>query len=686
MAGTINSLGLGSGVLTADLIDKLKSNDQTLMIKPFDSKIALNQQKAQALDLLNSLLTAFKSNVSALDSDTLYQKRTVSGNNDYASVTAASGSQIRNFSLEVTNTAKKNVLQSGSFSATTAPVATGTGAFNLSVAGVNYKIDYTSSTSLTDLKDNINNIAGKAVSASILQTATNQYSLVITSKETGKNQTISLTDMSAGNFLNNNLESAGIATGSFLAKDYLLANATGDTGNIAVNVDGVDYNFAYTDTTRLTDLVDSINNGTVVNQNGTALSQKVTAQIVEFGTNDYRMVLTPKNGVSPTITITDTPDPGTTGVLSQLTTVSNTNGSMNIIQNAEDAIFKFDGISMTRTKNEITDIASGLTVNLLKEGGSANIGITQNRDQISTEMEGLANSYNTLQKQLKSMLAVDKEAGTVGIFNGDNTIRGISREITRFITSVDSNGYSLANYGIDLDRDGVMSFNKSTFMEKMNADPEGTEKFFSGKTTITHIGTTSTSSFASASTLISSGASGTMKITIGGIGHNLAYDSTTTLQQMADLINADSTLFSKVTASVVESSTNNFRMVLTPKDNAIGESISISDSIGGGLLSAMTTTTTSNNVLSTTDGIFTSLNNVMKRYIGAEGLFTNLTEENKTQAKSLSDERAKAVKLLEARYATLTSKFAAYDSMISKINSQFSALQQQIQMAVNAKQ
>ena len=88
MAGTINSLGIGSGVLTADVIDQLKENDKAQQITPIDSKISLEQQKGDALDLLKSLMDSFQASVSSLDYDVLYQERTVSGNNSGVSVTA----------------------------------------------------------------------------------------------------------------------------------------------------------------------------------------------------------------------------------------------------------------------------------------------------------------------------------------------------------------------------------------------------------------------------------------------------------------------------------------------------------------------------------------------------------------------------------------------------------------------
>lgn len=666
MSGTINSLGLGSGVLTADLLDKLKAADTAALVTPIDSKIILNSQKTQALDLLNSLLSSFKSSVGSLDDDTLYQSRSVTGTNDGVGVTASSGSQIRDFSLNITNIAKKSVVESGAFTSSSSLVGSGDGTLKLGIAGKEYSIAYTASTTLDGLKQAINDAAGSDVTASILQTGTSAFNLVLTSKTTGQNQVMTLKD--AGGTLDSKLLMNDIQTGSFVAKDAFIAGAT-TSGNLAIAVDGATaVNVAYTDTTTLQGLADSINANT-------SLNTKVTASIVQSGTNDFRMVLTPKAGNAGVVSFADTG----TGLSGAITGSTVTSGTSTVIQDSKDAKFTFDGISMTRSTNTISDISNGMTISLLKDGGSANVAIVQDRSKITTSMQSMVTSYNTLVKELGNMTAFDAKEGKVGIFNGDNTIKNISREISRMITSIDSKGNSLPQYGIELSKEGVMSLNTSTFTTKMDANPDGLEAFFSGKTTVTRVGTTKSGSFATASTLISSGASGNMTISIGGTPTSLAYTNTTTLQQMADAINANSTLNTKVSAGVVQNTTNDFRLVLTPKGSSVGETIALSDSVGGGLLSAMTSTTSTQDISSTTDGAFTLLNKLLDSYTSASnGTITNFTKATKAVTTALAADKTKAAAALTARYDTLTAKFAAYDSMISKLNNQFNSLKQQI--------
>lgn len=461
MAGTVSSLGIGSSVLTADVIDKLKANDTANMITPIDNKITTQAQKKSALDLLSSLLSSFKANASSLSDDTLYQKRSVTGNNDAVSVTALSGSAIQSFSISNTVMAKKSVLESGSFSSETATVSSGSGTLSLSVDGSSYDIDYTSTTSLLDLKESINTKAGTKVMASILQTGENEYHLVLTSKETGASQNISLSD-SVGGTLNNELKTYDASTNP-------------------------------------------------------------------------------------------------TGVQS--------------IQSASDASFKYNGITITRASNSVDDLVVGVTINLLQDGGSTNIGITQNTTAISDEVKNLATSYNTLVKQLDDMTLSDLTNGKVGIFNGDNTIKAIKREVTKMMTSINENGQSLAQYGIGLTEAGVMTFTKSEFDAKMSADPTGLEAFFSGST------------------------------------------------------------------------------------SASGEY---------------------------TEGVFGNLDTLLNYYTGSSGLMSTLTEASKNETKALTEEKTRATALLTARYDTMTARFAMYDSIISKLNSQFASLQQQISAMVNS--
>lgn len=550
MAGTINSLGIGSGVLTSDIIDKLKANDVANVITPIDNKITLQKQKSSALSLLSSLLTTFQTSASALNDDSIYQKRNTSGSTSSVSVTANTGVSVQSFSISNTQLALKNVKESGSFSATSNTISSGAGIAKISIGTASYDIDYTATTTLEEFKDSINNIAGAGVKASTLQVGTNDYRLILTSAQTGATQTINISDSSGGT-LNTSLyaSSKKIESQAFTAPTDTIASGI---GNLTVTMGSNNYVINYTGTTTLEALRSSINTA-------------AGSTIASIDSNNKLVLQSTIAGSSSALTLTD----NSARLDSKLTSYTTYN-PLDEIQAARDASFKYDGITLTRSTNEIKDLIVGINISLLQDSGSANISISQDTEAISDELNTFVQSYNTLTSQLTAMTTTDVAAGKVGIFNGDNSINSITREINRLITS-STNGLSLPDFGIDLSQTGSMSFNSNTFLTKFNADPSASETFLSGKTTVE-----------------------------------------------------------------------------------------------------------SNGNIKTVDGVFTSMQNLLENYTKSDGSISTLASGSSNEYKALTLNKTRSQALLDARYATMAARFSQYDSLISKLNSQFSSLQMQI--------
>lgn len=479
--GAMSSLGIGSGVLTSSVIDQLKANDTKLIIAPLDKKIATNTQKQDSMTLLSSLSTSLYGAASSLEDTTLYQKRTVTGANDNVSVTADAGVAIQDFTLSDIKMATTSVLQSGSFSDSTKTIATGSGKLNFNVNGTNHIIAYDSSMTYDDLKAKINDVAGSDVKASILQTSDKGFSLIINSKNTGTNQQVTLTDLSGK--LNNTLKSDSIMSGAFSTTGAKFATAS---GTLTLGVGSDNYTFAYTKDTTLSNLVDMINKDPIA-------GASVTARAIKNDAGTYNLVLTAKGDAeNKTLTLADQASGGSASSL--LTTTTASTGDVSSIQAATDASFKYNGITLTRASNSITDINAGLTINLLSNTTTttANISVIQDAQPIKDAMKNLVDSYNSVSKQLTAMTQADVANNVVGLFNGDSSINGIDRAIKQIITSTSDTGLSMTQYGINVNQDGTLSFDNGVFDKKMAEDPNAMAEYFSGKTTIDANGTAQT--------------------------------------------------------------------------------------------------------------------------------------------------------------------------------------------------
>lgn len=205
---SISSLGLGSGVLTQDVLDKLRAADKAARVTPLETRLSSLQKEQGEFNILDATMTNLSDSINELKSLTLYNARSTSVSGTSVDVTASENSDIQSFTLNVTQLATKQIEESGSFSSSTDAglVATADGSFNLNANGTDYTIDYNNTMSLDDLKKEINNVAGKDVNAAIVQVASGDFRLFLDSVNTGSNQDITITDTS-GNLAGTELTS-----------------------------------------------------------------------------------------------------------------------------------------------------------------------------------------------------------------------------------------------------------------------------------------------------------------------------------------------------------------------------------------------------------------------------------------------------------------------------------------------
>ena len=356
---------------------------------------------------------------------------------------------------------------------------------------------------------------------------------------------------------------------AFTSKTALIAT---EAGIITVGIGAASFDIDVTAATTLEELSQLIND-----EAGTSIK----AQVLNVADGDYRLVLTSvETGANNAISITSaaTSDPLVPILTQNLTQAL-------AVQDGTDAHFKFNGIDFTRSTNSIEDIITGVTITL-NEAGVSNASIIQDSSKIAEEMKGFVDAYNTLFTEIDKALTSDVEKGTLGVFNGDNTLKSLSREIKNVLFSSDDNNNSLAGFflvtnssgitesAFQLNESGTLIFNESVFSKKFSEDPAGAEEF-------------------------------------------LKYS--------------------------------------TQNDG------------------------------SQVDGLFFRLDSFLDQQIGYNGIFTKFGENLNSQITKLETEGLRAQELIDSRYETMFFRFAAYDRIIGGLERQFSALNLQIQAAINAK-
>jgi flagellar hook-associated protein 2 len=176
----------------------------------------------------------------------------------------------------------------------------------------------------------------------------------------------------------------------------------------------------------------------------------VSASIVNIGGNDapdYRLTLKSEKLGPVAISLSD----GSQEILDSLTS-----GTL--------ASYKINGLPSTAissTSRTVT-IGLGLTVDLLK-AGTTEVEVAQNADSVAESLAAFVTAYNA------TVAALDSHRGTnAGALRGEPALATLSDELRqlRLYAGTNAGGLNkLQDVGITIDKNGIMSFDESTFDE-----------------------------------------------------------------------------------------------------------------------------------------------------------------------------------------------------------------------------
>ena len=257
-------------------------------------------------------------------------------------------------------------------------------------------------------------------------------------------------------------ETASVGSGSLT---FSFGTWNGD-GSFTANGDRSDETVTLdSDNDTLTGLRNAINNADI----------NVTASILKTDDDTYALVLKAREGVAHAMHITATEDVGNSGLADFAYT--SVNSSIQKVA-ASDAAFTLDGIDISRETNEVTDLVDGVTLTLKSTTSSAEtIGAEFDTALASATMSLIVDEMNTLMADLSTLLARGSNGEAGGPLAGDALVRSLQRQLQSMsstaIIGFQNDSIFMADYGVETNRDGSLSFNADTFQSAFEANPDG---------------------------------------------------------------------------------------------------------------------------------------------------------------------------------------------------------------------
>jgi len=364
---------------------------------------------------------------------------------------------------------------------------------------------------------------------------------------------------------------ASSTLGSSYAGDILINGKT-------VTIDATD---------SLTTVQNKINNA-----NTGASPTGVTANIIKYGANDYRLTLT--SDITGAAGI-DLQNGGVPDILSQF--------NFSEVVNGVDASFTVDGVDISQSSNTVDDVITGVTIDLLKADTNTTVTLNINRDidAIKSNIQGFVSKYNDVASYINTQNSYDTTTKkTGGLLFGDGTLFSVKSDLTSIVTEsvwgVNSEFTIMGLVGINIDTNGQLSVDDETLTGYLQTNFSDVSALFVGQGVTSssslayvghtqnskageytvHIDTTATRSTSTSNTEVGGtlGSDETLTITAGSKTADISLTSSMTI---SDIISAISTELSASAIDITASNDGSNHLVLTSNSYGSSHSFTISE-------------------------------------------------------------------------------------------------------------
>jgi flagellar hook-associated protein 2 len=190
---TISTLGIGSGLDLASILDSLQTSEKAALT-PISTQQSSYTAKLSAYGTLKSALTTFQTANTTLNNADLFSTTKTTSSSSAFSATTAAGAVAGKYTVSVSQLAAAQTLTSAVQTSNTTALATTDSTLTFQNAKGDAAVSVSipaGTSSLTGIRDAINKSAA-GVTASIIKTGDGSYRLSMTSKETGTDNAVTI--------------------------------------------------------------------------------------------------------------------------------------------------------------------------------------------------------------------------------------------------------------------------------------------------------------------------------------------------------------------------------------------------------------------------------------------------------------------------------------------------------------
>lgn len=499
MAGTITFTGMSSSTDFNGIIDALVTARQNAHIKPLQDWETDWKTKLQTISSIDSALSSFYTTVKGMDRpDEFFEWNATSSNTNALTASANSAATAGSHSITVHQLAQAATefhsgiqngiqFQSGVADKTASLNSSGSDkTFVYSYGGTTRTITVHDGDTLENLRDDINVDGGNpGVTAKIVTSGGMDHLVLVESTPNASKKIV--IDLNGDMTLDGSNNTTDLTASTFTqtvnasGSDKVFQYKYGTSENIAITVS--------TGTT-LEGLRDLINND--------PSNPGVTAKILDDGGNGSgakHLIISGKN-MGANYAIVFNPGGGTTlNGANDTEDFSNAAGIFSETSTAQNAQISVDNYPpsgwIERSTNHITDVITGVTLNLIAPG-TAQITISADNSAIIDKVTAFKDAFNSVRTAIKQATQYDPNTKQAGSLLGNYAVQIIQSRLNDLLSgtapgfkNADDTYTNLQQLGFKTDvtegsqTQGLLLLDTSALSNALNTDPQAVADLFS---------------------------------------------------------------------------------------------------------------------------------------------------------------------------------------------------------------
>ncbi|MDA0746912.1 MAG: flagellar filament capping protein FliD, partial [bacterium] len=154
------------------------------------------------------------------------------------------------------------------------------------------------------------------------------------------------------------------------------------------------------------------------------------------------------------------------------------------VVSGQDATFRVNGVTLTRSSNTVTDAVEGMALELRKAspGSAATVSSAKDTATIRTSIEDLVSSYNETMGLISDQFVFNEDAQASGPLSGDATLLTLQSQLRSLVSNpvsgLAANENSLTLLGVSFTRTGDLSIDSDKLDSTLNNNLSALQRIF----------------------------------------------------------------------------------------------------------------------------------------------------------------------------------------------------------------